>query len=68
MQLLERFLNLRDQNQYTDRTQTALDTCIEICSKSNKESNLVTLKNWLEKHFIVKQRIRQNYRVVFKKQ
>ena len=52
MQLLERFLNLRDQNQYTDRTQTALDTCIEICSKSNKESNLVTLKNWLEKHDI----------------
>jgi len=50
IQLHEKFINLRNQDCHGNRTQTALDACLDICSKTDKIHNMPTLITWLEKH------------------
>jgi len=49
-QLHEKFINLRDQLDHSNRTQAALDACIEICSKTDTTHDMSALITWLEKH------------------
>lgn len=49
-QLHEKFVNLHNQDCHSNRTQTALDACIDICSKTDKIHDMSALITWLEKH------------------
>ena len=49
-QLLEQFKILLTQYQFTDRTKYAIDTCIEICSKTDTEHDVSDLISWLGQH------------------
>ena len=49
-QLHETFVNLRNQHSHGNRTQTALDACVDICAKTDATHNMSALITWLEKH------------------
>ena len=49
-QLHETFVDLHNHHSYGNRTQAALDACIEICSKTDTTHDMSALITWLEKH------------------
>jgi len=50
IQMHETFANLQHRHSYGNRTQAALDACIEICSKTDTTHDMSALITWLEKH------------------
>ena len=43
IQLHKKFVDLRNQPHHTNRTQLALDACIDICSKTNETHDMTQL-------------------------
>ena len=49
-QMHEKFVNLRNQNCHSNRTQVVLDACINTCSQTDHTHDMSALITWLEKH------------------